>query len=147
MKSRILTGGAERTFALVCERGEDAVPCLKKFAQEARLAASRLTAIGAFRSAVVGFFDQAQRDYRRIVIPGQVEVLSLVGDITFGAGDDRQVHVHAVLGTESGDAKGGHLLSGIVDTTLEVIITEAPAHLRRRIDAATGLALIDLDQP
>jgi hypothetical protein len=31
-----------------------------------------------------------------------------------------------------------------VRPTLEVIVTEAPAHLRREHDPATGLALIDL---
>jgi predicted DNA-binding protein with PD1-like motif len=30
--------------------------------------------------------------------------------------------------------------------TLEVIVTETPAHLRRRHDPETGLALIDLDE-
>jgi hypothetical protein len=28
--------------------------------------------------------------------------------------------------------------------TLEVIVTEAPSHLRKRVDGETGLALIDL---
>jgi predicted DNA-binding protein with PD1-like motif len=31
-----------------------------------------------------------------------------------------------------------------VQPTLEVMLVESPSHLQRRIDAATGLALIDL---
>ena len=40
---------------------------------------------------------------------------------------------------------GGDLESGHVRPTLEVIITESPAHLRRVHDEKTGLALICLD--
>jgi predicted DNA-binding protein with PD1-like motif len=49
-----------------------------------------------------------------------------------------------VLGKADGTALGGHFLEGRVWPTLEMIITEMPAHLRRRRDEETGLALIDL---
>jgi hypothetical protein len=39
---------------------------------------------------------------------------------------------------------GGHLLKATVRPTLEVILVEAPAHLRRRKRADLGIALIDL---
>lgn len=146
MKTRLLASGAERTYALICDPGDSVTECLERFAAQAQLAASRFTAIGAFSSAVLGWFDLGKRDYRRIPIDTQVEVLSLLGDITLDPRGGRQVHAHAVLGTADGSAKGGHLLAATVQPTLEVLITEAPAHLRRRPDAATGLALIDLDQ-
>jgi hypothetical protein len=47
-----------------------------------------------------------------------------------------------VLGTRHGSAKAGHLGEGHVRPTLEVIITESPAHLRKVKDDETGLALI-----
>jgi len=37
----------------------------------------------------------------------------------------------------------GHLIEGKVRPTLEVILTESPAHLRKRHDLESGLALID----
>jgi predicted DNA-binding protein with PD1-like motif len=43
-----------------------------------------------------------------------------------------------------GAARGGHLLSATVFPTLEVILTESPAYLRRQIDEETGIALISL---
>jgi predicted DNA-binding protein with PD1-like motif len=49
-----------------------------------------------------------------------------------------------VLGKADGTAHGGHLLRAHVRPTLEVIVTESPAHLRRRSDPETGLALIQL---
>jgi uncharacterized protein len=40
------------------------------------------------------------------------------------------------------DGAGGTRIH--VRPTLEVVLVETPAHLRRRLDPATGLALIDL---
>jgi hypothetical protein len=48
-----------------------------------------------------------------------------------------------VVGKADATAHGGHLIEGLVRPTLEVVLTETPAHLRRRFDAQTGVALID----
>ena len=54
-----------------------------------------------------------------------------------------KVHAHVVVGKADATAHGGHLVEGVVRPTLEVVITETPAYLRRRFDAQSGLALID----
>jgi hypothetical protein len=50
-----------------------------------------------------------------------------------------------VVGKRDGAALAGHLGSGLVRPTLEVIVTESPTHLRKRKDAESGLALIRLE--
>lgn len=74
----------------------------------------------------------------------QVEVLSLVGDLVLEDGEPT-IHAHVVLGRPDAATLGGHLLEGQVWPTLEVILSEAPAVLHKRIDPETGLALINLD--
>ena len=69
------------------------------------------------------------------------EVLSLVGELAM-KDDEPKVHAHVVVGRSDGSTRGGHLLGGHVRPTLEVILTESPAHLRKEIDEETGLALI-----
>ena len=76
-------------------------------------------------------------------IGSQCEALSLLGDIATGDNGKPSVHIHAVLGLRDGTTRGGHFLQGIVQPTLEVIITETPAHLRRRKRPDLGIALID----
>ena len=129
------------TFVVVFEPGEEAMSTLTAFAREQSLSASQVTAIGGFERVVLGYFDRDRRDYQPIPIEEQVEVLALIGDIV-GDGDDVKVHVHAVVGRRDGSAHGGHLLEAVVWPTLEVVITETPAHLRRRFDPETGAALI-----
>lgn len=142
MNSKLLQNGSQRTWMVVFSTGEDAAAGLLTFARDQRLSASQFTAIGAFSSAELGYFDMEKRAYLKIPVDEQVEVLSVLGDITLGE-QGPQVHAHVVLGKRNGTAWGGHLLKGIVRPTLEVVVTESPAHLRRRHDSATGLPLID----
>jgi uncharacterized protein len=131
-----------RTFAVVLSAGDEAMAVLNAFAAEQRLGASHFTAVGAFSRAVVAYFDWPSRAYQHIPIDAQVEVLSLVGDVTLD-GTKPSVHAHVVLGKADATAHGGHLIQGHVRPTLEVMITETPRHLRRRFDANSGIALID----
>ena len=131
-----------RTFALVLETGDEAVRALTSFATEHRVKATQFTAIGAFSRVVVAYFDWTTKQYRNVPIDEQVEVLSLVGDISL-EGDAPKVHAHVVVGKADATAHGGHLIEGYVRPTLEVVLTEAPRHLHRRFDRTSGLNLID----
>ncbi|HYT66848.1 MAG TPA: PPC domain-containing DNA-binding protein [Vicinamibacterales bacterium] len=141
-----------RTFVLVCETGDDAMKALTAFATEEHLGGSHFTAIGAFARAVVAYFDWPSKEYRKRSIDEQVEVLSLVGDVSIEKNistkkNEPRVHAHVVLGKADATAHGGHLIEGIVRPTLEIIITEMPRHLLRRMDPESGLALIDPAAP
>jgi predicted DNA-binding protein with PD1-like motif len=143
MRSKILNDAGERSFALVFETGDEPMSLLERFARENDVTAARFTAIGAFREVVVGYFDWEKKEYLRIPIREQVEVLSLVGDVAIGDKGPK-IHAHVVLGKRDGSAHGGHLLEAKVRPTLEVVLTESPAVLVRKHDAASGLALIRL---
>jgi len=141
MRSKVLNEVPERTIALVLDRGDEVVANLQRFAAEHHLAASRLTAIGAFESATLGYFDWERKTYDRIPINEQVEVLSLVGDIALD-GSQPKVHAHVVLGRRDGCTVGGHLIEARVRPTLEIVVVDSPAYLRREFDPASGIALI-----
>ena len=143
MESKLIQEEGERTFALVFETGEEVIAGLTTFAQQRRLAGSHFTGIGALSDVLLGYFEWQRKDYKRIPIREQVEVLSLVGDIALDKGEPK-VHAHVVVGRSDGTAHGGHLLEGHVRPTLEVTLTESPVRLQRRHDPASGLALIDL---
>jgi uncharacterized protein len=127
MKAKIIHEGtngvtpSERTFALIFDKGDEVISGLTAFAKDRSLSACHLTAIGAFSDLTVGFFDWETKDYTKIPIREQVEVLSLVGT-----------------------AHGGHLMEAHVRPTLEVILVESPSFLQRTHDPDSGLALIDV---
>jgi predicted DNA-binding protein with PD1-like motif len=131
-----------RTFALVLNTGDEPMAALESFAREHRLGTTHFTAIGAFSRIVVAYFDWASKQYRKIPIEEQVEVLSLAGDVTLENGTPR-VHAHVVVGKADGSAHGGHLIEATVRPTLEIVLTETPTYLKRRFDPESGLSLID----
>jgi len=149
MKAKLVAGGTTVTYVVVFGEGEEAFSALTDWAASEQLSAAQVTAVGAFERATVGWFDRAARDYRRIEIDQQCEVLSLLGDIVIGADGGEpprpQPHLHAVLGLSDGTTRGGHLLEGHVWPTLEMVVRETPAQLRKTHRPDVGLALIDLD--
>lgn len=146
MKCRQVSGAPGKIHVVVLESGEEAFAALGKFAREERLSAASLTAIGAFERATIGWFDFDAKNYRKIEVNEQCEVLSAIGDLAVGDDGKPSLHIHVVLGMSDGSTRGGHFLSGIVRPTLEVVLTEAPVQLRRVKRPDLGIALIDLDR-
>lgn len=142
MKSRRLGSDGEQSFVLVYATGDEVMEGLLGFAREHAISAARFTAIGAFSEVVLGYFDWQQKEYERIPVGEQVEVLALTGDIALDQGEPA-VHAHVVVGLRDGSTRGGHLIEGHVRPTLEVMLVEPPAHLHKRLDEESGLALID----
>lgn len=144
MQARTLSderGGQAASYVLIFQPGDEVIAELTKFAKEHELDASDFTALGAFSEALLGFFDIGRKDYERIPVDEQCEVLTLVGNIALDNGKPK-VHAHVVLGLADGSTRGGHLLEGYVRPTLELVLTESPVQLRRRFDPEAGLALI-----
>ena len=81
MRARLLNETGERVFAHIFDIGEDPMARLTRFAQEQNLTGAGFTAIGAFSRATLGYFDWDKKDYERIAVNEQVEVLALVGDV------------------------------------------------------------------
>ena len=134
----------QRSFVLILKSGEEAMAAVTEMAKMERLFAAQITGIGAFEEAVIRYFDWSDKSYHDIPVAEQVEVASLIGDIASGENGEPAIHIHLVLGRRDGSAMAGHLKSGKVRPTLELIITEAPAHLKRTHDPDSGLALISL---
>src|ERR1051326_3852976 len=141
MKSKLINEGPLKTYAVVFDTHDEVIRSLREFAKEKKLQASQFTGIGAFSEVTLGFFDFENKDYRKIEIREQVELLSLIGDITLYK-EQHQIHPHVVVGKMDGTAHGGHLLKAIVHPTLELIVNESPGWLQREIDGETGLPLI-----
>lgn len=138
----LFESGGQRTFAVILETGEEVMQCLQQFVASERIFAAQLTAIGAFSDLVLLYFDWEEKDYRHIPVNEQVEVAALIGDVAQDPQGEPTLHIHLVIGRRDGSAMAGHLGSAHVRPTLEVILTESPAHLRKAKDALTGLALI-----
>ena len=144
MQSKLLheASGQQRTFAVVLATGDEVLSSLQQFVQRENIHAATFAAIGALSDAVLLYFNWERKEYEKVPVREQVEVAALIGDVADDPKGKPALHIHIVLGTRHGSAKAGHLGEGHVRPTLEVIITESPAHLRKVKDDETGLALI-----
>jgi uncharacterized protein len=95
-----------------------------------------------FRVGPLAYFDWEKTEYRELPVDEQVEVLTMVGDISLKDGQP-EVHAHVIVGRSDGPTRGGHLKEGRICPTLEVMLTESPADLHRTFDETDDLALID----
>ena len=134
--------GSQRTFAIVLETGDEVMASLKDFIARVNIHAAQITAIGALSDVVLNYFDWERKAYQNIPVAEQVEVASLIGDVAEAPDGKPALHVHIVVGRRDGTAMAGHLGEAHVRPTLEVILTESPAHLKKKVDPESGLALI-----
>lgn len=144
MQSRILTeteNGA--IWLLVLASGEEVKQTLLDFATAQALQSASFVALGAFEKAKIGYFQWEEKKYKEIAVDEQVEVITLAGDIVRDEKGKPSLHAHTVLGRSDGSTRGGHLLQGLVRPTLEITLTQSPAHLVRRMHPELGIALIE----
>ena len=146
MEARLIHAGEQRTYALVFQTGDEVMSGLEQFAEDYFVGAAQFTAIGAFSRAALAYFDWGTKGYRDIPVDEQVEVIALTGDVSEEDDGKPKIHGHVVVGLKDGSTRGGHLMKAWVRPTLEVVITESPAHLKRTFDPNSGLMLIDLSE-
>jgi uncharacterized protein len=124
--------------------GDPVVETLVGFARQEGVRGARLTGIGALHDVTLGFYRGDRKDYERFALDEELELLSLIGNLSMAEGEPR-VHAHAVVSRAGGMALGGHLFEGHVGPTLEAFVTEVPLELRRETDDELGLPLLRLD--
>ncbi len=126
---------------LVFDIGDEIVQTLQTFVETSAMQSAHLYGIGGLERATIAFWNWETKQYEDIAVREQVEILSLMGNITRVA-DGFKVHAHVVLGRRDGSTIGGHLKVGLVRPTAEVVLTVIPQAIRRERDSLTGLDLI-----
>ena len=76
---------------------------------------------GAVRSATVSYWNAESRAYEPHVLDEQLEVVSLIGNVTLKDGRPF-LHVHVTLGRRDLSIVGGHLNDLIVHPNLEITV-------------------------
>jgi predicted DNA-binding protein with PD1-like motif len=138
----IYRSDAGDTAMAALDENEDLLEGLARVAGELDFRAGSIQVIGAVKKLVVGYYDQAAREYRTIAPEGDFELASGLGNVSLKNGQPF-VHVHVVGTGPDGAAIGGHLMPGTVVFVAEAWIRrlatdEVPT---RVMDPGRGLAL------
>jgi predicted DNA-binding protein with PD1-like motif len=130
-------------WLLRLEPGEEIVTALCGFLRRQKVKSGFLTGIGAARDVVLGHFAASTREYRKRTFRGEFEIAALVGNTAWD-GKEPICHIHAVIAGPDFRAQAGHLFAGTVTVTCEIALATGTSRVRRVVDAASGLRLLDL---
>ncbi|MBE0618114.1 MAG: DNA-binding protein [Proteobacteria bacterium] len=123
------------------QRGDDLLEALTAVVTREGVRLARVEALGAVEKARVGYYDQASFEYRYLDLDRDLEILTLVGNVSLRDGQP-VVHAHLTLGDGEGRAFGGHLAAGTRVFACEFAIEVLDGgEFHRGHDEATGLPL------
>jgi predicted DNA-binding protein with PD1-like motif len=125
------------------EIGEEFMGTLTEFVTSKKITAGSISAIGALRDYELGYYYLDRKEYGRKKFEPIAELIACSGNIALREGK-AFLHVHAALGQQDFSLVGGHLFSGIVAVTVEVVLQKLPGKMERRFDERTGLFLLDV---
>jgi len=127
-------------YVLRFEKGESFLPRLEKFLKKENIQGAWFWGIGALTGVEIAYYDIEKGKYFRKKFKEKFEVLSLTGNVA-AAESSRVVHAHIVLGRKNYSVVGGHLVSGMVGGTLEVLL-DSSFKLSKKLDKDTGLSFL-----
>jgi len=130
-------------YLLRLYRDEEVIRTLTGFAREMRIPAGEISAIGAVRDVVLGYFDPDTRKYSREEFPDSYEVAGMNGNLSQLKGEPF-FHIHTTLAGRDHAPRAGHLFSARVSVTLEVVLHPFAEKLERTWDGEMDLNLLDL---
>lgn len=130
-----------RSFLLRAPEDAELVSFINEFAEKKGIRVGIFNVIGSLKKAKIGYFDTNERKYQVIELSETHELIATMGNISLKDGKPF-AHVHAVLGDEKGNAKGGHLVEGIIFVA-EIFIQELIGEPLERKPQESGLALWD----
>lgn len=129
---------------VVFERGEELIRGLIEYARHHDVEAASLQGIGAVDRVELGIYRLASQDYDRHAFVEELEVCSLVGNLSLLDGEPIP-HVHGVFGRADFSTVGGHVFEAVCSITLEVAVTTIPVPLIRAPTTLRNLKLLKLE--
>ncbi|MCI5623754.1 MULTISPECIES: PPC domain-containing DNA-binding protein [Anaerostipes] len=127
-------------YVIRLDRGEEIVAKLKEVAQKEGIKLAYLTGIGAVGKVTAGVFDTKEKEFKGHTWEGDLEVVSIGGNINTMNGDT-YAHFHISIADEEGHVYGGHLTEAVISGTGEMVLTEIRGNVDREYDEEIGLNL------
>jgi predicted DNA-binding protein with PD1-like motif len=131
------------TFLVRLFTGEEIVGTLTEFARAHSIDAAEVSGIGSAYGVVLGYFDRTTKQYERRAVDGEVEIVSLLGNVSIKEGQPFP-HLHANVAGRDFRPYAGHFFEGNAGATCELVIRPMKGYAQRTKDEATGLFLLDL---
>jgi predicted DNA-binding protein with PD1-like motif len=134
----------EQIYVLRLEIGEEIITQLKNFCKELEIGSGKVSGIGVVRRATISYFDLPSGDYLHRDLSGNMEMTSLMGNISIMDGEPFP-HLHVTLADKDFQLVAGHLSAGEIGVTGELVVEPFAETIERKINQESGLNLLVLD--
>ena len=129
-------------YVVSIDNHQNVMEALTAFCLETGILAGEVSGIGAVNSATLRFLNPATKAYVDRTFNEQMEISSLVGNISEKDGKP-YLHLHVNLGRSDYSVVGGHMLDCHINGACELFVTRYATRLGRRFDPETGLNLYE----
>jgi predicted DNA-binding protein with PD1-like motif len=134
----------QNKYVVRLNSGDEIVESIKELAKKENIRLGTVSGIGAVNKAKIGLYELAKKEYHSAEFMGDMEIVSLAGNITEMNGEV-YIHLHIALSDESYGVKAGHLYSATISATGELFIDVIDGAVDRVKDEKIGLNLIDFN--
>ena len=120
----------------------DLTAALAQFCEDKGILCGKVDGIGAVSSATLRFYDPTTKKYVDRTFEEQMEIASLVGNISQKDGKV-YLHLHATFGRSDYTSIAGHLLTAQIHGACELFVQPLSCSISRKHDPVTGLQLYE----
>lgn len=135
----------ENRYQVRFESGESVMEPLLRWLETENVRFATMFGIGAVAGAHVSYWNAATREYEPHELDEQLEVVSLIGNVTIREGAPF-LHIHVSLGRRDLSILGGHLNDLVVHPNLEITVEPEATEVQRVIDEGSGLWVMQLPE-
>jgi len=130
-------------YVIRLDPGEEVIETLEGFTKEQNIKGAIISGIGVICDPELGFYNQEEGKYSKKSFPGDYEVVSLNGNISYFE-ENPVIHIHTTISGEDFISYSGHLFSARAAVTVEIFLITQEQELRRARDPIQGLNLLAL---
>ncbi|MEO0123264.1 MAG: PPC domain-containing DNA-binding protein [candidate division WOR-3 bacterium] len=130
-------------YILRLQKGEEIIESIKIFAKKIKLKGAFLYGLGVGERLKLGYFDAHKKSYIEKHFEDEYEFTSFLGNVSYFE-KELVIHIHVTITDKNFNAFGGHLFSGYVPATLEIIVLPFDKKMVRKKDSDTGLNLLEI---
>lgn len=132
------------TIVLCLTQGEEVLSCIRAACEAEDVRLAEISALGAADRAEIGVYHLAEKRFLPRTLEREMEICALTGNAT-RRGETLYLHLHGSLADAQGNVFGGHVNAIRISATAEIMIRLLPGEVNRRIDAASGIYLMDFN--
>ena len=129
------------TVLLVLDIGEDINEALEQLAAQYNNRFATISGIGACNFVELNFYDVHAKKYEQKVLDEDVELISLMGNLTLKEGKPF-AHIHGTFGDDAYHTWSGHVSKAVVSVTAEITVVFSDMQVSREMNEDVGIYLI-----